>query len=129
MFDVTLPDKPTPFRLLYNLEVLSGKLIPTMQDAATVQSAQAFCEDFLSSGGLKLILGILQRDSLPQDTEYKIRHGCYYVAMEIASYLLSGLPVTSYFKPNLLHTNNPHSKPKEIPMLSEFVRKPAIKVN
>lgn len=87
LFDVATQ---TPFKLLYNLEVLSGKLMPVMQDAGTIQSARIFTEDFHSAGGLKLVLSILQKDSISHEVDYYIRQGCYMASLSIARYLLCG---------------------------------------
>lgn len=58
--------------------------MPVVQDTNTVQSAQMFSNDFLSAGGLTLVLNILQKDSIPIDVDYDIRQGCYLTALAIA---------------------------------------------
>ena len=52
----------SPFRLLYNLEVLLAHLMPINQ----IDSAQQFSHDFLQNGGLKVILGLFDKNALPQ---------------------------------------------------------------
>ena len=59
----------SPFRLLYNLEVLLAHLMPIGQ----VDAAQQFSYDFLRNGGLKVILNLFDRNALPHDTDYDIR--------------------------------------------------------
>ncbi|KAF8763443.1 Ubiquitin carboxyl-terminal hydrolase 24 like protein [Argiope bruennichi] len=88
LFDVSY--QISHFKLLYILEALSGKLMPVSQDTNTVQSAQMFSNDFLSAGGLTLVLKVLQKDSIPNDVDYDIRQGCYLTALAIASNASSG---------------------------------------
>ncbi|KFM65449.1 Ubiquitin carboxyl-terminal hydrolase 24, partial [Stegodyphus mimosarum] len=98
LFDVSYPI--SPFKLLYNLEALSGKLMSVTQDANTVQSAQMFGCDFLSAGGLQLVLNVFQKDSIPNDIDYDITQECYLTALAIARFLLcgeTGLEVSSLF--------------------------------
>ncbi|KAH0618572.1 hypothetical protein JD844_017919, partial [Phrynosoma platyrhinos] len=44
------------FRVLYNLEVLSSKLMPTADDEMARNCAKSFCENFLRAGGLRFLL-------------------------------------------------------------------------
>lgn len=39
---------------------------------------------------MKLVLGVLQRDSMPPEVDYDVRQGCYLMALVIARYLLCG---------------------------------------
>ncbi|XP_046339329.2 ubiquitin carboxyl-terminal hydrolase 24-like isoform X2 [Haliotis rufescens] len=89
LFDVTGPEM-SAFRVLYNLEVVSGKLMPTGDDIGTRLSSQTFCDDFLAAGGLSLVVNVLQPESLPSDINYEIRQGCYSVCLQLARYLLCG---------------------------------------
>jgi hypothetical protein len=61
-------------RVLYNLEVLSGKLLPTK-----VEAAPKFSNDFLEAGGLRVILDVFQHDALPIDVNCDIRQSIYLV--------------------------------------------------
>ena len=72
------------FRVLYNLEVLSGKLMPLNE----TNISQQFCQDFLECGGLRHILNLLEKDSLPVDTDYDIRQCVYLITLQIAAFLL-----------------------------------------
>ncbi|XP_064477292.1 ubiquitin carboxyl-terminal hydrolase 24-like isoform X2 [Ornithodoros turicata] len=76
----------TPFRLLYNLQILSAKLMPANQDV----SSNLFCENFLKVGGLSHILKVLHRDSFHPDMDYNVRQGCYFTALQIARFLICG---------------------------------------
>ncbi|XP_052274227.1 ubiquitin carboxyl-terminal hydrolase 24-like isoform X2 [Dreissena polymorpha] len=93
LFDCASPDM-SAFRVLYNLEVLSSKLMPTVQDMVSKTSSQAFFEDFLSAGGLSMVVSVLQPESLSQDIHYSTRQGCYSVCLQLARYLLCGQTVT-----------------------------------
>lgn len=93
LFDISAPDM-TPFRILYNLEVLSSRLMPTLEDAGSRQEARSFSEEFLNNGGLSLVVNVLQPEALPTDINYEIRQGCYSICLQLARYLLCGLSVT-----------------------------------
>ena len=74
----------SPFRVLYNLEVLSSRLMPSMQeDIGTQTSAQNFRESFLSAGGLSLVINVLQRESMPSDVDEEIMRGCYSISLQL----------------------------------------------
>ena len=46
----------TPFRILYNLEVLSGRILPEpLQECGGAASSLAFCDEFLACGGLQRV--------------------------------------------------------------------------
>ncbi|GFO40770.1 ubiquitin carboxyl-terminal hydrolase 24 [Plakobranchus ocellatus] len=83
LFDSSQPEM-SAFRVLYNLQVLSGKLMPTSEDAASRASATAFCAEFLHNGGLSLVVSVLQPESLPIDINYEIRQGCYSICLQLA---------------------------------------------
>ncbi|KAL1445773.1 hypothetical protein MTO96_044832 [Rhipicephalus appendiculatus] len=80
------PNGRNPFRLLYNLQVLSARLMPTNQDACS----NVFCENFLQAGGLSHVLRVLHRDGLPQDVDYAVRQGIYFTALQITRFLICG---------------------------------------
>jgi hypothetical protein len=67
------------FRVLYNLEVLSGKLLPTRAEAAP-----KFSNDFLEAGGLRVILDIFQHDALPVDVNCDVRQSIYLVRARLS---------------------------------------------
>ena len=64
------------FRVLYNLEVLSGKLLPTKSEAVP-----KFSHDFLEAGGLRVILDVFQHDALPVDVNCDVRQSIYLVRL------------------------------------------------
>merc|ERR1719270_164691 len=65
----------------------------------TVSSnANKFAEDFVKSGGLRLLLNVLEKDALPLDIDYDIRQSAYFIALQLAGYLLCGQLV--------VHTNS-----------------------
>ncbi|XP_070563005.1 ubiquitin carboxyl-terminal hydrolase 24-like isoform X2 [Ptychodera flava] len=77
------------FRVLYNLEVLSGKLMPAVQDMTSFNS-KVFCENFLTAGGLNFVVNVLQKDAIPPDVDYETRQGCYSICLQLARFLLCG---------------------------------------
>ncbi|KAK7081025.1 Ubiquitin carboxyl-terminal hydrolase 24 [Halocaridina rubra] len=93
LLDPNAPDL-TPFRLLYNLEVLSGKIVSVSSDGS-VNGNIRFCEEFLLCGGLSLICNLLKRDSLPPEIEYEIRQSVYLISLQILKYLLCGAALKS----------------------------------
>ncbi|EDO44319.1 predicted protein, partial [Nematostella vectensis] len=79
----------SPFRVLYNLEVLSSKLMPTAHRDGGA-AARAFKESFLAAGGLNIVVNILQKDMFPSDVDTEIRRGCYGICLQLARFLLCG---------------------------------------
>lgn len=88
MFKCVMPGM-SPFRILYNLEVLSSKLMPT-QNRDGGANARMFKENFLAAGGLSVVVNILQKDMFPQDVDTEIRRGCYAICLQLARFLLCG---------------------------------------
>ncbi|XP_076051171.1 ubiquitin carboxyl-terminal hydrolase 24-like isoform X2 [Oratosquilla oratoria] len=86
LLDLSSPGM-TPFRLLYNLEVLSGKLVPVGVEG---QMVGGFCESFLRCGGLGLITALLQRDAFPVDLHYQIRQNIYLIALQLLKFVMMG---------------------------------------
>lgn len=78
------------FRVLYNLEVLSSKLMPTADDDMARNCAKSFCENFLRAGGLSLVVNVMQRDSIPSEVDYETRQGVYSICLQLARFLLVG---------------------------------------
>ncbi|XP_013409431.2 ubiquitin carboxyl-terminal hydrolase 24-like [Lingula anatina] len=93
LFDASSPDM-NPFRVLYNLEVLSSKLMPTCEESGTLESAKHFCDDFLNGGGLNLVVNLLQKEAITPDVDYKTRQGCYAIGLRLLRYLLCGQTAT-----------------------------------
>ncbi|KAB7497647.1 Ubiquitin carboxyl-terminal hydrolase 24, partial [Armadillidium nasatum] len=75
----------TPFRLLYNVEVLSSKLIPV---EGTMQFDSHFSDEFLSCGGLSILISLLHRESLPHDMDYEVRQSIYLIVLQLLRYML-----------------------------------------
>ncbi|XP_015755638.1 PREDICTED: ubiquitin carboxyl-terminal hydrolase 24-like [Acropora digitifera] len=88
MFKCVTPGM-SPFRILYNLEVLSSKLMPTLNRDGGA-NARMFKEHFLAAGGLSIVVNILQKDMFPQDVDTEIRRGCYAICLQLARFLLCG---------------------------------------
>nr|XP_044995148.1 ubiquitin carboxyl-terminal hydrolase 24 isoform X2 [Jaculus jaculus] len=78
------------FRVLYNLEVLSSKLMPTADDDMARSCAKSFCENFLRAGGLSLVVNVMQRDSIPSEVDCETRQGVYSICLQLARFLLVG---------------------------------------
>ena len=87
LFDAGAEDM-SPFRVLYNLEVLSGRLMPTAtaRPTSASESSMQFSQDFLQSDGLRHILAVFERDSLPLDTDYDTRQRIYLIALQVGHY-------------------------------------------
>ena len=77
------------FRVLYNLEVLSGRIMPNNSNLVS-SIANKFAEDFVKSGGLRLLLNVLEKDALPLDIDYDTRQSAYFISLQLAGYLLCG---------------------------------------
>ncbi|XP_074523460.1 ubiquitin carboxyl-terminal hydrolase 24 isoform X2 [Halichoeres trimaculatus] len=89
LFRSSAPGMST-FRVLYNLEVLSSKLMPTSDDEMAKTSSRSFCENFLKAGGLSLVVNVMQRDSIPSEVDYETRQGVYSICLQLARFLLVG---------------------------------------
>lgn len=57
--------------------------MPTQKDVTTLQSARKFCDDFLDSGGLNLLISILQKETISPEVDYETRQGCYAVSLQL----------------------------------------------
>ena len=90
LFDATA-NGMTPFRVLYNLEVLSSRIMPSQ--GPLPGHASKFAEDFLTSGGLRILTNVLEKDALPLDIDYDIRQSAYFISLQLAGYLLCGQTV------------------------------------
>jgi ubiquitin carboxyl-terminal hydrolase 9/24 len=90
LFDTTATGM-TPFRVLYNLEVLSSRIMPSQ--GPLPGHASKFAEDFLTAGGLRILTNVLEKDALPPDVDYDIRQSAYFIALQLAGYLLCGQTV------------------------------------
>jgi len=105
LFDTTAAGM-TPFRVLYNLEVLSSRMMPSQGHAG---HASKFAEDFLTAGGLRILTNVLEKDALPLDIDYDIRQSAYFISLQLAGYLLCGQTVMTPHNP--LITSLPTSSP------------------
>uniref|UniRef100_A0A4W4HLH8 Ubiquitin carboxyl-terminal hydrolase 24 n=1 Tax=Electrophorus electricus TaxID=8005 RepID=A0A4W4HLH8_ELEEL len=94
LFRSSAPGMST-FRVLYNLEVLSSKLMPTSDDEMAKTSVKSFCENFLKAGGLSLVVNVMQRDSIPSEVDYETRQGVYSICLQLARFLLVGQTMPS----------------------------------
>ncbi|KAM8875129.1 LOW QUALITY PROTEIN: ubiquitin carboxyl-terminal hydrolase 24 [Spinachia spinachia] len=94
LFRSSAPGMST-FRVLYNLEVLSSKLMPTSDDEMAKSSSKSFCENFLKAGGLSLVVNVMQRDSIPSEVDYETRQGVYSICLQLARFLLVGQSMPS----------------------------------
>nr|XP_033771654.1 ubiquitin carboxyl-terminal hydrolase 24 isoform X3 [Geotrypetes seraphini] len=100
LFRSSAPGMST-FRVLYNLEVLSSKLMPTADDEMARNCAKSFCENFLKAGGLSLVVNVMQRDSIPSEVDYETRQGVYSICLQLARFLLVGQTMPTSFDEDL----------------------------
>lgn len=74
----------SPFRVQYNLEILSSRLLPTSYaDAQTIQSAQTFAQAFVACQGVQWLLAILRKDYLPLNVDPILRQEIYSMALQL----------------------------------------------
>ncbi|CAB4058033.1 USP9_24 [Lepeophtheirus salmonis] len=90
LFDASV-EGMSAFRVLYNLEILSSKLMPTKVGQGP--QSRLFAKDFLKIDGVKLILNVL--DTLPSDIEYDIRQSVFSIVLQLSAFLLCGQTVVS----------------------------------
>ncbi|XP_053549190.1 ubiquitin carboxyl-terminal hydrolase 24 [Bombina bombina] len=101
LFRSSAPGMST-FRVLYNLEVLSSKLMPTADDEMARNCAKSFCENFLKAGGLSLVVNVMQRDSIPSEVDYETRQGVYSICLQLARFLLVGQTMPTSFDEDMM---------------------------
>ncbi|EDV23143.1 uncharacterized protein TRIADDRAFT_27581 [Trichoplax adhaerens] len=77
------------FRVRYNLEALSGKLMPVKSEERDSKT-DIFTENFFNDYGLEMVTNVLKPESLPNDTEHTVRQGCYMLAVRITCFMLTG---------------------------------------
>ncbi|XP_019857623.1 PREDICTED: ubiquitin carboxyl-terminal hydrolase 24-like [Amphimedon queenslandica] len=99
--------KVSPTQLLYNLEVLSGKLMPTNQ-ITEVDSSQTFRRNFLEAEGLKVVLNILHSSNFPPETDVTVRQDCYAITLTLARVLLCPPPTSSDTEGGVEGVDKPH---------------------
>ncbi len=92
-------------RVLYNLEILSGRLLPSNRS----EEIPHFLQDFIDVGGLRAILRLFSKDFLPSDTERDVRQSIYVIALQLARYLLCGQGVVQRSSAAMI--NSPMAKP------------------
>lgn len=63
-----------------NFQVLSSKLIPV---EGTMQFDSHFSDEFLSCGGLSILISLLHRESLPHDMDYEVRQSIYLIVLQL----------------------------------------------
>ena len=74
------------------MQVLSSRLIPinpaTPPDSQTEgdggSPAYLFRRNFLEHGGLKSVINVLQRNTLPSHLDLTVRQDCYAIALTLA---------------------------------------------
>ncbi|XP_073790154.1 ubiquitin carboxyl-terminal hydrolase 24 isoform X4 [Danio rerio] len=110
LFRSSAPGMST-FRVLYNLEVLSSKLMPTSDDEMAKTSVKSFCENFLKAGGLSLVVNVMQRDSIPSEVDYETRQGVYSICLQLARFLLVGQAMPSILDEELSKDDTLSSRP------------------
>ncbi|XP_022656846.1 ubiquitin carboxyl-terminal hydrolase 24-like isoform X2 [Varroa destructor] len=102
-----------PFKLLYNLQVLSAKLMPVNQD----NFSQAFCEAFVRAGGVGMVLSVLHQDAFSAEIDYNIQRGCYFSALQVLRFLSCGKSVLDSAIQPPADTNQP-TDPCRTPLAS-----------
>ncbi|KAH7405461.1 hypothetical protein KP509_15G071100 [Ceratopteris richardii] len=74
-------------RLLYNLQVLDGLLMPVNQPV-DVQTYK-FRSSFIKAGGVQNLLAILEPEALLEGVDNQMRRGCYLSSLRLLKFLLS----------------------------------------
>ena len=58
--------------------------MPVSKDAAlSGQSSGTFCNEFVSSGGLGVLVNLLQKEGLPTDIDSATRQDCYAICLQL----------------------------------------------
>ncbi|XP_053493585.1 probable ubiquitin carboxyl-terminal hydrolase FAF-X isoform X4 [Ictalurus furcatus] len=80
---------PSPSQVLYLAEVVYALLMPA--SGTLGEDASDFQYNFLKSGGLPLVLGMLTRNNFLPNTDMETRRGAYLNALKIGKLLLTAI--------------------------------------
>ncbi|KAI5613502.1 putative ubiquitin carboxyl-terminal hydrolase FAF-X isoform X3, partial [Silurus asotus] len=80
---------PSPSQVLYLTEVVYALLMPA--SGTLGEDASDFQYNFLKSGGLPLVLGMLTRNNFLPNTDMETRRGAYLNALKIGKLLLTAI--------------------------------------
>ncbi|XP_060775080.1 probable ubiquitin carboxyl-terminal hydrolase FAF-X isoform X3 [Neoarius graeffei] len=80
---------PSPSQILYLTEVVYALLMPA--SGTLGENASVFQYNFLKSGGLPLVLGMLVRNNFLPNTDMETRRGAYLNALKIGKLLLTAI--------------------------------------
>ncbi|CAH1242989.1 USP24 [Branchiostoma lanceolatum] len=87
--------KVSPLRLVYNLQALSGHVMPVDEDEglSAILHVQQFCQNFLRGGGLDFLFCLLSKEGLDGDMVIQARRGCLSTCLQLTRFLLGGKPL------------------------------------
>ncbi|XP_078574103.1 ubiquitin carboxyl-terminal hydrolase 24-like isoform X1 [Branchiostoma floridae x Branchiostoma japonicum] len=87
--------KISPLRLVYNLQALSGHVMPVDEDEglSAILHVQQFCQNFLRGGGLDFLFCLLSKEGLDGDMVIQARRGCLSTCLQLTRFLLGGKPL------------------------------------
>jgi ubiquitin carboxyl-terminal hydrolase 9/24 len=89
-------------------------------------SGTKFGEDFVRSGGLRLLLNVLEKDALPLEIDYELRQSAYFVSLQLAGYLLCGQTVTQEKEPRGSYFNVSPSPAKQSESMGDIMKSPLV---
>ena len=96
----------SPLRVLYNLEILSSRLLPS--------NGSVECRDSDMEGNrdncLRAILRLFGKEFLPADTENEVRKSIYVISLQLTRFLLCGQGVVQRTGTSAI-TTSPLAKP------------------
>ena len=94
----------SPLRVLYNLEILSSRILPSNGGTGGVE-----CRD-ASENCLQAILRLFGKEFLPSDTENEVRKSIYVISLQLTRFLLCGQGVVQRSGSSAV-TTSPLAKP------------------
>ena len=115
------PAKTTPTQLLYSLEILSSRLIPTGDQEVDEPQVQLFRRNFLESGGLKSVINVLQRNALPSDVDLTVRQDCYAIALALSRCGVQSVKLSLSLTHTHTHTHTHTPLSHSVCVLSRFL--------
>ncbi len=89
-------DKTQPLhRILYNLEALCSKIMPSSNELTSQQNSELFLQDFLKANGLEVLINLLKLDNGAnivdlKSNEYETKQDIYILLLQLLRLLLFG---------------------------------------
>ena len=101
-------------RILYHLEALSSRLMPSANDPTIQQNAEIFLQDFLKANGLEVLTSLLKLESFKSHNDYETKQDIYILLLQLLRLIFFG----SYYPLSSAHQmgQSNHKRPSTEPI-------------